>query len=67
MTSLCRLILGNNSLNVTMGTPCDFQQDLISIHHEDDSDTNPHMVTLGQLSHRLVCVPDLDELLTNTS
>ena len=52
-------------MDVTMGTPCDFQQDLVSIHSDNDSDMNPHMVTLGQLSHRLICLPDLDQLLTN--
>lgn len=62
-----RLLLGTNSLDVSMGTPCDFQQDLVSIHTDNDSDAKPHMVTLGQLSHRLICLPDLDQLLTNNT
>ena len=62
-----RLLLGANSLDVTMGTPCDFQQDLVSIHTNSDGDINPHLVTLGQLSHRLICLPDLDQLLTNNN
>ena len=62
-----RLSLGANSLDVTMGTPCDFQQDLVSIHTENDGDIKPHLVTLGQLSHRLICLPDLDQLLTDNN
>lgn len=62
-----RLVLGNNSLDVSMGTPCDFQQDLVSLRTDTDGDINPHMVTLGQLSHRLICLPDLDQLLTNNT
>ena len=65
--SMYRLSLGTNSLDLTMGTPCDFQQDLVSIHSDNDGDTEPHMVTLGQLSHRLICLPDLDQLLTNNT
>ena len=62
-----RLLLGTNSLDVNMGTPCDFQQDLVSIHSDNDDDNKPHMVALGQLSHRLICLPDFDQLLTNNT
>ncbi len=56
-----RLILGDVTLDVAMGTPCGFLQQLATI--KKDVETGPEMTIVGQLSHRLVCTPDLDAML----
>ena len=57
MTVYCdfRLVLGETALNVTMGTRGGFLQELASVRTTEP----PSITVLGQLSHRLVCVPDL--------
>lgn len=61
--SLFRLVLGDVSLDVSLGTPCGFLQDLVSIR--TDLPDNPSLTVLGQLSHRLVCTPDFESLLSS--
>ncbi|XP_038060177.1 DNA-directed RNA polymerase III subunit RPC4-like [Patiria miniata] len=57
-----RFVLGNATLDVTLGTPCGFLQDLMSIKLDDDDRTG-EMTRLGQVKHRIVCTPDFESLL----
>ncbi|KAK3611051.1 hypothetical protein CHS0354_000367 [Potamilus streckersoni] len=58
-----QLILGNTVLDVSMGTPCGFLQDLASVRvHEASGE----MIVLGHIKHRLLCVPDFENLLQMT-
>ena len=59
---LFRLILGENALDVGMGTPCGFLQEYASVRTDQES---PEMSVIGQLSHRLICSPDLEALLAD--
>lgn len=56
-----RLLLGDVALDVTMGTPCGFLQDVVAVHTEDD---RSEMVCLGHTNHRLICTPDFEHLLS---
>ena len=57
---LFSLVLGDVLLDVTMGTRGGFLQELATIHTEGE---DPSLRLLGQLSHRLVCTPDIEYLL----
>ena len=61
---ICRLSLGSVTLDVAMGTPCGFLQQLVTVQLDHKV---PEMVVLGQLSHRLVCTPDLETLFSSGS
>ena len=63
MHCLCRLTLGEVTLDVAMGTSCGFLQQLASVRPNP-----PHskMTVLGQLSHRLVCSPDFETMLQDS-
>ena len=56
---LFRLALGSTYFDVTMGTRGGFLQQLVSIRANDSV---PSLVVLGQLSHRVICTPDLESL-----
>lgn len=56
-----RLLLGDVTLDVTMGTPCGFLQDVVAVHTEDN---RSDMICLGHVNHRLICTPDFEHLLT---
>ncbi|CAH1793901.1 unnamed protein product, partial [Owenia fusiformis] len=58
-----RLLLGNVNLDVSMGTPCGFLQDLVSVQIAGETGD---MCSLGNIKHRLVCLPDFESLLTQT-
>ncbi|XP_068703947.1 DNA-directed RNA polymerase III subunit RPC4-like isoform X1 [Montipora foliosa] len=58
-----RLLLGDVSLDVTMGTPCGFLQDVVSVHTENN---RSEMICLGHVKHRLICTPDFERLLTSS-
>eukprot|EP00918_Siedleckia_nematoides_P097937 GHVU01214513.1.p1 GENE.GHVU01214513.1~~GHVU01214513.1.p1 ORF type:complete len:205 (+),score=33.25 GHVU01214513.1:1235-1849(+) len=55
-----KLVLGGVALDVTMGTPPSFLQDLVSIRVMENTGD---MTVLGHIKHKLVCVPDMDSLL----
>ena len=55
-----RLVLGETTLDVAMGTSCGFLQELACVRTNQDI---PEMTVLGQLSHRLVCTPDFEAML----
>lgn len=58
-----RLIMGDVSLDVTLGTPCGFLQDVISVHTEDN---RSEMICLGHVKQRLICTPDFEHLLATS-
>ena len=60
LSTASRLSLGDVTLDVAMGTPSGFLQQVVSMRLGQEV---PEMVELGQLSHRLVCTPDLETLL----
>ena len=62
---ICRLSLGSVTLDVAMGTPCGFLQQLVTVQLDPKV---PEMVVLGQLSRRLVCTlctPDFETLFSS--
>ncbi|PIK59206.1 putative DNA-directed RNA polymerase III subunit RPC4-like [Apostichopus japonicus] len=52
--------LGNITLDVSVGTPCGFLQDIVSIRKAQDQQ---EIVNLGQIKHRIICTPNLQSLL----
>ncbi|XP_066495581.1 DNA-directed RNA polymerase III subunit RPC4 [Tiliqua scincoides] len=56
-----QLVLGRVTLDVTMGTPCSFLQELVSVGVGDNR--NGEMIVLGHVKHKLVCAPDFESLL----
>ncbi|CAM4713784.1 unnamed protein product [Leuciscus chuanchicus] len=57
-----QLILGNVTLDVALGTPCAFLQELVSVNTEG---RRGDMSVLGHIKHKLVCSPDFQTLLEN--
>lgn len=57
-----QLILGNVTLDVALGTPCAFLQELVSVSTEG---RRGDMSVLGHVKHKLVCSPDFQALLDN--
>uniref|UniRef100_A0A8C5IK45 RNA polymerase III subunit D n=1 Tax=Junco hyemalis TaxID=40217 RepID=A0A8C5IK45_JUNHY len=56
-----QLVLGKVTLDVTMGTPCSFLQELVSVGIGDNR--TGEMMVLGHVRHKLVCSPDFEALL----
>ncbi|XP_006028967.1 DNA-directed RNA polymerase III subunit RPC4 isoform X2 [Alligator sinensis] len=56
-----QLVLGQVTLDVTMGTPCSFLQELVSVGIGDGR--TGEMIVLGHVKHKLVCSPDFEALL----
>ncbi|XP_061328597.1 DNA-directed RNA polymerase III subunit RPC4 isoform X2 [Pezoporus flaviventris] len=56
-----QLVLGKVTLDVTMGTPCSFLQELVSVGIGDGR--TGEMMVLGHVKHKLVCSPDFEALL----
>uniref|UniRef100_UPI00398F7F27 DNA-directed RNA polymerase III subunit RPC4 n=1 Tax=Pristiophorus japonicus TaxID=55135 RepID=UPI00398F7F27 len=56
-----QLVLGQVTLDVTMGTTCSFLQELISIGIGENR--TGEMTVLGHVKHKLVCSPDFETLL----
>merc|ERR1712136_110015 len=55
-----KMHLGNVSLDLSLGTPCGFLQDLVSVR----TDREPaEMISLGHINHRLIACPDYKALL----
>lgn len=55
-----KMRLGNVLLDVSLGTPCGFLQDLISVH---PNKTPAEMVSLGHINNRLIAIPDYTSML----
>ncbi|MBN3300185.1 RPC4 polymerase, partial [Amia calva] len=58
-----QLILGHIKLDVSMGTPCSFLQELVSVGSGDGRTGD--LTVLGHIKHKLVCSPDFQALLEN--
>ncbi|XP_045211717.2 DNA-directed RNA polymerase III subunit RPC4-like [Mercenaria mercenaria] len=58
-----QLMLGNTYLDVNMGTPCGFLQDVASVKVNGEQGD---ISVLGHIDHRLVCTPDFEMLLDST-
>ncbi|XP_067879220.1 DNA-directed RNA polymerase III subunit RPC4 [Heterodontus francisci] len=56
-----QLVLGQVTLDVTMGTTCSFLQELVSIGIGENR--TGEMTVLGHIKHKLVCSPDFETLL----
>lgn len=57
-----RLVLGAVALNVDLGTQITFRQDLMSLRLPEIG--GAHAYNLGQIKHKLICLPDMEQLLT---
>jgi len=61
----CRLILGDISFDMRMGTPSSFYEELVSIRLPPEGsaeDAKGHLSILGQIKDKVVCVPDMKSL-----
>ncbi|KAJ8022636.1 DNA-directed RNA polymerase III subunit RPC4 [Holothuria leucospilota] len=56
------LRLGNITLDVSVGTPCGFLQDVVSVKNVQD---HQEIINLGPVKHRIICTPNLMSLLEN--
>ncbi|XP_067084479.1 DNA-directed RNA polymerase III subunit RPC4 [Osmerus mordax] len=56
-----QLILGHITLDVALGTPCAFLQELVSVGTGDGRTGD--MSVLGHIKHKMVCSPDFEALL----
>ncbi|XP_061585916.1 DNA-directed RNA polymerase III subunit RPC4 [Cololabis saira] len=59
-----QLILGQVTLDVSLGTPCSFLQELVSITTEEKTG---NLTVLGNIKHKMVCSPDFEALLENSA
>ncbi|KAJ8378050.1 hypothetical protein AAFF_G00248450, partial [Aldrovandia affinis] len=57
-----QLILGQITLDLALGTPCAFLQELVSVAAGEG---RGDLSVLGQITHKLVCSPDFQALLEN--
>ncbi|XP_076846334.1 DNA-directed RNA polymerase III subunit RPC4 [Brachyhypopomus gauderio] len=57
-----QLVLGRVTLDVALGTPCAFLQELVSVGVEG---SRGDLTVLGHIKHKLVCSPDFEALLEN--
>ncbi|CAN9513401.1 unnamed protein product [Ophioblennius macclurei] len=55
-----QLILGQVTLDVSLGTSCSFLQELVSVHTEGKTG---NLTVLGNVKHKMVCSPDFEALL----
>nr|XP_006625860.1 PREDICTED: DNA-directed RNA polymerase III subunit RPC4 [Lepisosteus oculatus]XP_015202072.1 PREDICTED: DNA-directed RNA polymerase III subunit RPC4 [Lepisosteus oculatus] len=58
-----QLVLGQNTLDISLGTPCSFLQELVSVGAGDGRTGD--LTVLGHITHKLVCSPDFHALLEN--
>ncbi|XP_074494485.1 DNA-directed RNA polymerase III subunit RPC4 [Sebastes fasciatus] len=59
-----QLILGQVTLDVSLGTSCSFLQELVSIGAEGRSGD---LTVLGNIKHKMVCSPDFEALLESSA
>uniref|UniRef100_A0A1A8ITA7 Polymerase (RNA) III (DNA directed) polypeptide D, 44kDa n=1 Tax=Nothobranchius kuhntae TaxID=321403 RepID=A0A1A8ITA7_NOTKU len=55
-----QLILGQVTLDVSLGTSCSFLQELVSVQTQEKTG---HLTVLGNVRHKMVCSPDFEALL----
>ncbi|XP_070820778.1 DNA-directed RNA polymerase III subunit RPC4 [Chaetodon trifascialis] len=59
-----QLILGHVTLDVSLGTPCSFLQELVSV---DTEGRTGDLSVLGNVKHKMVCSPDFEALLESSA
>ncbi|XP_022055548.1 DNA-directed RNA polymerase III subunit RPC4 [Acanthochromis polyacanthus] len=59
-----QLILGQVTLDVSLGTSCAFLQELVSIGTEGKTG---NLTVLGNIKHKMVCSPDFEALLESSA
>ncbi|XP_026178258.1 DNA-directed RNA polymerase III subunit RPC4 [Mastacembelus armatus] len=59
-----QLILGQVTLDVSLGTTCSFLQELVSIGTEGKTG---ELTVLGKVKHKMVCSPDFEALLLQSA
>ncbi|KAM7017577.1 DNA-directed RNA polymerase III subunit RPC4 [Tautogolabrus adspersus] len=59
-----QLILGQVTLDVSLGTSCSFLQELVSIGTEERTGD---LTVLGNIKHKMVCSPDFEALLESSA
>ncbi|XP_047448069.1 DNA-directed RNA polymerase III subunit RPC4 [Mugil cephalus] len=59
-----QLILGQVTLDVSLGTSCSFLQELVSVNTEGRTG---NLTVLGNVKHKMVCSPDFEALLESSS
>ncbi|XP_028270258.1 DNA-directed RNA polymerase III subunit RPC4 [Parambassis ranga] len=59
-----QLILGQVTLDVSLGTTCSFFQELVSINTEEKTG---NLTVLGGVKHKMVCSPDFEALLESSA
>ncbi|XP_003445628.3 DNA-directed RNA polymerase III subunit RPC4 [Oreochromis niloticus] len=59
-----QLILGQVTLDVSLGTSCSFLQELVSVNTEGKTG---NLTVLGNVKHKMVCSPDFEALLESSS
>ncbi|XP_060893796.1 DNA-directed RNA polymerase III subunit RPC4 [Labrus mixtus] len=59
-----QLILGQVTLDVSLGTSCAFLQELVSIGTEERTGD---LTVLGNIKHKMVCSPDFEALLQSSA
>ncbi|KAL6114451.1 polr3d [Pungitius sinensis] len=59
-----QLILGQVTLDVSLGTSCSFLQELVSIGTEGRTG---NLTVLGNVKHKMVCSPDFEALLESSA
>ncbi|XP_029999426.1 DNA-directed RNA polymerase III subunit RPC4 [Sphaeramia orbicularis] len=59
-----QLILGQVTLDVSLGTTCSFLQELVSIGTEGQTGD---LTVLGHIKHKMVCSPDFEALLQGST
>ncbi|XP_024130580.1 DNA-directed RNA polymerase III subunit RPC4 [Oryzias melastigma] len=59
-----QLILGQVTLDVSLGASCSFLQELVSINPEGKTGT---LTVLGNVKHKMVCSPDFEALLEKSA
>ncbi|XP_012718816.2 DNA-directed RNA polymerase III subunit RPC4 [Fundulus heteroclitus] len=57
-----QLILGQVTLDVSLGTSCSFLQELVSVQAAEKTG---NLTVLGNVRHKMVCSPDFEALLEN--
>ncbi|XP_017272613.1 DNA-directed RNA polymerase III subunit RPC4 [Kryptolebias marmoratus] len=59
-----QLILGQVTLDVSLGTSCSFLQELVSVQSQEKTG---NLTVLGNVRHKIVCSPDFETLLEKSA
>ncbi|XP_076825190.1 DNA-directed RNA polymerase III subunit RPC4-like isoform X1 [Clavelina lepadiformis] len=62
----CKLVLGGITLDLKIGTPSSFAEELVSIRLPPDGSPDTakgHLSVLGNVENKVVCIPDMSSLI----